>query len=538
MTSQYRLTSIAALLIACGSATTEDADELALDVRSEIAQGECATAGPGDGFVNVAFPPQESFLSIQFDATPSGSSVDTVVGVSTAAATSFNEIAAAVRFNPDGIIDARDGGAYRPFIQNLQPFPEYRYTAGTTYHFVLLIDVLSHTYNVALSGAEVLHDLAFRTQQASVASLGNLVLESDADAGTITRCSTGVFPAGDAIYMHDIGAGYGNELPVPLPDGRYLLSQPTESVVFDTAGLPAGTAPVTGALAVDAAGNLYKTGTFSGTFDAGAGSLTSEGGVDAYVVKYDAAFSPVWSARFGGASDDTISAPRTNASGDLSFVLDGNLARVDTQGNLAYDAIPVSSGAKLAIAPDGSVFASDTPPVSNALSIAKLDPSGNTVWTHVMPTQGYVTLTALVADATGGAVFAGKIDGQIDLGGTTYQLRPGENGAQVYIAKLDDDGSYVYARTTDFAYFGGLTADGLGNAAASGTHGNGFYPVLDEYAPDGALLRAVTGSTLVPPLPTGGAGIPVTADWSGNLYWTFSAGTDTIASYFVKLRAN
>jgi hypothetical protein len=508
-----------------------------LDVCNVFARGECTSAGPGDGFVNDAFAPQQTFVTLQFDATPSEANVDTVVGVSEAAATRFNDIAAAVRFNPDGIVDARDGDVYRPFLQNYQPYGEYAYTAGTTYHFVFLIDVLTHEYNVVLSGAQVLHDLAFRTQQANASSLGNLVLQSDADTGTVTRCATTSSPVRGAAYMHDIGTGSNRPLPLPLPDRRHLLVGPTETVVFDAAGLPAGSAPVTGALAADAAGNLYKTGTFSGTFDAGTGALTSAGGVDAYVVKYDAAFSPVWSVHFGGADDDTVSAPQVNANGDVLFVLNDNLARLDAQGNVAYDAVPVSAGARLAMAPDGSVFASDDPPVANALSITKRDPNGNTVWTHVMPKEGTVTLGALVADATGGAVFTGKIDGQVDLGGHIYQLRPGENGSQVYIAKLDGSGTYVYANTTDFAYFGGLTADGLGNAATSGTHGNGFYPVLDQYGPDGTLLRAVTGGTLVPAL-AGGSGAPVIADWSGNLYWTFTIGVDTIANYFVSLRAN
>lgn len=509
-----------------------------LDICNVVARSECTSAGAGDGFVNVAFAPQQNFVTVQFDATPSDSNLDAVVGVSTAAATTFNDIAAAVRFNADGIIDARDGDVYRPLLQNYQPFGDYPYAAGTTYHVVLLIDVLAHKYNVVLNGAQVLHDLAFRTQQAGASSLGNLVMQSDAAVGTITRCATGVSSPLGAVYMHDVGTSNTRPPPLPLPDGRHLSVQATETVVFDSAGLRAGTAPVTGSLAVDAAGNLYKTGTFSGTFDAGTGPLTSAGGTDAYVVKYDSAFAPVWSARLGGADDDTVSAPLVNANGDVLFLLDGKLARLTTNGTVAYDAVPVTSGARLAIAPDGSVYASDDPPTSNALSITKRDPTGSTVWTHVMPTEGFVTLGALVADATGGAVFAGKIDGKVDLGGHVYELRPGENGAQVYVAKLDGSAGYVYANTTEIAYFGGLAADGRGHVAASGTHGNGFYPVLDEYGPDGAFVRAVTGSSLIPPQPTGGSTSPVVADWSGNLYWTFSVGADTIANYLVKLQAN
>ena len=134
-------------------------------------------------------------------------------------------------------------------------------------------------------------------------------------------------------------------------------------------------------------------------------------------------------------------------------------------------------------------------------------------------------------------MFAGQLDGQVDLGGVTYSLRPQEDGAQVCVAKLDGNAQYVYANTTGFAYFRGLTADGRGNAAASGTHGNGSFPVMDEYRSDGSLFREVQSETLIPLEQEGAAG-PVLVDWPGNLYWTFSIGVDNFASYLVKLRAN
>src|SRR5262249_23355510 len=60
--------------------------------------------------------------------------------------------------------------------------------------------------------------------------------------------------------------------------------------------------------AVDASGNVYVTGSFSGTadFDPGVGTtlLTSSGGADGYVSKFDPAGTFVWARRMGGGSDD------------------------------------------------------------------------------------------------------------------------------------------------------------------------------------------------------------------------------------------
>src|SRR5438552_2041239 len=62
------------------------------------------------------------------------------------------------------------------------------------------------------------------------------------------------------------------------------------------------------AIAVDAAGNVYATGGFSGTvdFDPGPGvfNLTSAGGYDAFVSKLDGAGNFVWARALGSSTDD------------------------------------------------------------------------------------------------------------------------------------------------------------------------------------------------------------------------------------------
>jgi len=381
-----------------------------LEVCNVVAHAAgCTSADSGQGFINQAIPAQDKFVTVTFDATPSIANMDAVMGVSPAPVRSFNDIAAAVRFNPDGKIDARDGDVYREI-----PFRD-PYVAGTTYHFALLVDVLTHTYSVALNGTLALQNLAFRAQQAHATSLTNLVIESDAAEGSVVQCGLSVKPPPGAAYVHDVGLVA--PVSVALPDGRYLNVQSSQTLLFDAQGLAAGTAPISGPLAVDAAGNLYRTGTFWGTYDTGAGTLTSAGGNDAFLVKYDAGFNPVWSARYGGTGNDTVSGPIVNASGDVIFVLNDKLAHVDPRGNLVYGNQSFSTGAKFALAPDGSVFSTDPPPSSTQLSITKYEPDGSWAWTHSMPiTEGGVNLMALAADASGGVVFAGEIDGQLDLG--------------------------------------------------------------------------------------------------------------------------
>jgi hypothetical protein len=134
---------------------------------------------------------QTSSFRIQFDVTPVAAIEDGVTGLSAAPAAGYNDLAAAVRFNLTGTIDARNGGGF--VAATAIP-----YTAGTAYHFILDVNVGTHTYNayVMLGSVQTTigTNLAFRTQQASVSSLGYLngftVTGSDTICNAVTTTST------------------------------------------------------------------------------------------------------------------------------------------------------------------------------------------------------------------------------------------------------------------------------------------------------------------------------------------------------------
>jgi hypothetical protein len=52
-------------------------------------------------------------------------------------------------------------------------------------------------------------------------------------------------------------------------------------------------------VAVDAGDNVFIAGFFMDSWNLGGGTMTSAGGRDAFVAKYDAAGSPLWSRQFG-----------------------------------------------------------------------------------------------------------------------------------------------------------------------------------------------------------------------------------------------
>jgi hypothetical protein len=120
---------------------------------------------------NTSITAQTGSFTAEFDATPNTTSMDGVMGLSASPATDYANLAAIVRFSPQGVIDARNGGAY-------QAASQIAYSASVRYHFRLVVRVASHTYDayVTAPGATertVGANYAFRTEQSSVSSLSN-----------------------------------------------------------------------------------------------------------------------------------------------------------------------------------------------------------------------------------------------------------------------------------------------------------------------------------------------------------------------------
>jgi hypothetical protein len=71
------------------------------------------------------------------------------------------------------------------------------------------------------------------------------------------------------------------------------------------------------ALAVDASNNVIIGGRFSGSTDFGGGGLTTAGGTDAYIAKFNSAGTHQWSKKFGDASDQEVANLATTSAGDV-----------------------------------------------------------------------------------------------------------------------------------------------------------------------------------------------------------------------------
>jgi hypothetical protein len=140
----------------------------------------CQTATTA--WTNTAFTAQTGNPTFKFNATPSANAINTVVGLTNGAQSAYTSLAAIVRFNPSGFIDAYNGTGY-------SAASSIPYTGGHTYSFWFQVNIPAQTYSVYVTpagGAQVLvgSNYAFRL---SAPALNNVTYH--AEVGSDNVCS-------------------------------------------------------------------------------------------------------------------------------------------------------------------------------------------------------------------------------------------------------------------------------------------------------------------------------------------------------------
>ena len=165
---------------------------MVLGARAAGAQG-CLNATSGGAWQNASFASQNGAFTATFDATPTASPINSVVGLSRGAQTAYPGFAAIVRFNPSGNIDARNGGAYAAAA----PIP---YSADVTYRFRLAVDLATRRYSAFVTpegGSELTigSNLGFRSEQSGATSLNSWgAFTAATPAGADSACNLAITP--------------------------------------------------------------------------------------------------------------------------------------------------------------------------------------------------------------------------------------------------------------------------------------------------------------------------------------------------------
>ncbi|AHJ98790.1 SBBP repeat-containing protein [Hymenobacter swuensis] len=177
-------------------------------------------------------------------------------------------------------------------------------------------------------------------------------------------------------------------------------------------------------LAVDAAGNVYMAGYFTGSFSFGAVTLTTSNRdvVDAFIVKFDAQGQPLWS-KTGGATTDNV-------------YLDG--IGTDAAGNVYV------AGDFTGTVDFGGSSANQLTAASEDIFLYKFSAAGVPLWTRQAGGTNGDYNYGLAVDATGNAYLTGSISGSATFGSIT--LASTTTDEDLYVVKYDAQGTALWAQ--------------------------------------------------------------------------------------------
>jgi hypothetical protein len=251
-------------------------------------------------------------------------------------------------------------------------------------------------------------------------------------------------------------------------------------------------------IAVDDSGNVYITGSFSGTVDfdpsVGTVNLTSAGLADIFVQKLDTSGNFVWAKQMGGLAADLGNSIAVDNSG-----------KVYTTGYFSgiVDFDPGASTVNLTSAGLADIF------------VQKLDTSGNLVWAKQMGGVAADLGNSIAVNDSGNVYITGSFSGTVDFdpGASTVNLSSAGVG-DIFVQKLNASGNLVWAKN-----MGGLAED-RGNSIAVDNSGNvyttGYFSGFVDFDPGVGTVNLTSA---------GLADIFVQKlDASGNLFWTKQMG--------------
>ncbi len=318
-------------------------------------------------------------------------------------------------------------------------------------------------------------------------------------------------------------------------------------------------------ICVDAFGNTYVIGSFAGTvdFDPGPGTayLTSAGSFDIFFAKYDAIGNFQYANRIGGTGNDngicivvdalgnayvtgffsatvdldpgpgTVNVSSSGGSNDIFFGkydASGNYLFAKTIGSTSSD-----QGFGLTVDASGNIYVTgffvgtvDFDPGVGVASLtgtgatadiffAKYDAAGNYLLAKSMGSTSVDHGISIAVDASSNIYITGTFDGTVDFDpGAGVANLIGAGGGDMYFAKYDASGNYVFAKkagSTAAETGKSIKVDGSGNIYLTGSFGAAV-----DFDPGIATVNLVSA---------GGADIFIAKyDGSGNLIYAKGIG--------------
>ena len=391
------------------------------------------------------------------------------------------------------------------------------YTTGYFYGTVDF-DPSAGTYNLTSAGG---NDIFISKLDAS----GNFVwakqlggTNDEKGNSIVVDASGNIYTTGNFAGTVDFDPGAGTFGLASTGNYDIFISKLDASGYFVWAKKMGGTSSDYGySITVDATGNVYTTGYFSGTVDFNPDNpdinvynLTSYGSIDIFISKLDASGNFVWAKQLGGTSTDI-----------------GYSIMVDLTGNV-YTTGYFSSTADFD--PGTGIYNLTSSGGSYDIFISKLGASGNFIWAKQLGGTSSDIGNSIALDAIGNVYTTGYFYGTADFDpGTGIYNLISAGSSDIFISKLDTSGNFVWAKkmggTSDETGFS-IAVDALGNV-----YSTGYFAGTADFEPGAGtnnLISAGSSDIFISKL-----------DTSGNFVWAKKmGGTSTDQGNSIAVDAN
>jgi gliding motility-associated-like protein len=277
-------------------------------------------------------------------------------------------------------------------------------------------------------------------------------------------------------------------------------------------------------IGVDANGNVYSAGIFTGTvdFDPGPGTfnLTASGGSnnDVYISKLDVFGNFLWAKQITGTAT-TVNTKSLALDKDFNVYVSGNFL-------MTADFDPGPNTFNLTANGSADAF------------VLKLTTNGAFVWAKQM--GGLLTNTfsnSTATDSFGNIYFTGSYVGSVDFdpGPGIYTMTSIAGiGGDVFVCKLDTDGNFVWAGSMggnqgDVGY--GISVDAFDNMYVTGGYRN-----IADFDPGPAVFNQVAlglDDTFILKLDAAGNFVWVKSVGGFNLDWAYKAIADVSGNVYI-----
>jgi len=371
---------------------------------------------------------------------------------------------------------------------------------------------------------------------------------SASGAGIITDSSGNVYITGYFYQTVDFGGDFGT------PDSKtssgplnvFITKIKANGTYAWTKRMGGNDFTTSWKVTLDSSGNIYVSGSFTGTVDFGADfgvsdSKTSAGG-DAFITKINANGSYAWTKRTtasNSASDAYGYDNITDSSGNV-YVAGGFNGTVDFGADFGVSDIKTAAG-------NSDIF------------VTKINANGSYAWTKRMGSSdsGNEKGQGITADPSGNVYVSGSFSGTVDFG-TDFGVsdsKTSAGGLDIFITKINANGAYAWTKRMG----GSGSSDDKGRRITMDSSGNlyvtGLFSGTVDFGADFGVsdikTSAGTSDSFITRINAngsydwtkrmGGSGssssevLGISTDLSGNLYVTgsFSGTVDFGADFGV-----